>query len=72
VDILIRGIPDEVAAAIEGKAGRLGLSRSEYIRQTLERDASTADLSVTANHLQQLAQLTIDLDDPGIMSNAWS
>ncbi len=36
-DMLVRDIPDEVIAAIDARAKRLGLSRSEYLRRTLER-----------------------------------
>ena len=40
-DILIRDVPEDVIAAIDIKAQRLGLSRTEYLRRTLarERDA---------------------------------
>ena len=36
-DILIRDVPDEVLSAIDAKAKRVGLSRSEYLRRTLDR-----------------------------------
>ena len=39
-DILIRDVPEDVIAAIDTKAQRLGLSRTEYLRRTLT-DAST-------------------------------
>lgn len=70
IDILIRGVPDEVVAAIDARAARLGLSRSEYLRRTLERER--ADGSVTVAQLEQLAGLAGDLDDPEVMSGAWS
>jgi hypothetical protein len=37
-DILIRGVPDDVVAAIDAKAQRAGLSRTEYLRRTLSRE----------------------------------
>ena len=37
-DILIRDVPDEVLAAIDTKAKRVGLSRTEYLRRALERE----------------------------------
>ena len=37
-DILIRNIPDDVLAAIDARAKRVGLSRTEYLRRTLERE----------------------------------
>ena len=34
-DMLIRDVPDDVIAALDAHAGRLGLSRSEYVRRRL-------------------------------------
>jgi len=47
-DILIRDVPADVIAAIDIKAQRLGLSRTEYLRRTLarERDVPPAAVSV--------------------------
>jgi hypothetical protein len=39
-DVLIRGVPDDVIAALDAHAGRLGLSRSEYVRRRLAQDAA--------------------------------
>ena len=36
-DILIRDVPDDVVAAIDAKAQRAGLSRTEYLRRALSR-----------------------------------
>ena len=41
-DVLIRDIPDDVLAALAARAGRLGLSRVEYIRRRLAQDATAA------------------------------
>ena len=30
-DLLIRDVPEEVVAAVDARASRLGLSRSEYV-----------------------------------------
>lgn len=38
--VLIRDVPDEVVSAIEAKARRLGLSRTEYLRRQIVRIAS--------------------------------
>lgn len=38
-DLLIRGLADEVIAALGTQADRLGISRSEYIRRRLTQDA---------------------------------
>ena len=39
-DILIRDVPDDVVAAIDAKAQRAGLSRTEYLRRALSRERS--------------------------------
>jgi hypothetical protein len=70
-DVLIRGVPDDVLAAIEAKARRLGLSRTEYLRRLMVRVASTSDESVTRDSLQRFAETFADLGDPEIMRQAW-
>lgn len=71
-DLLLRDVPAEVLAAIDGHAKRLGLSRAAYLRRVLERERSTAERSTTAADLARLARLAADLDDPDVMSGAWS
>ncbi len=73
-DILIRGVSDDVVAAIDAKASRVGLSRAEYLRRALERERTPAPNSapVTSSHLQRFADLAADLDDPEVMSGAWT
>jgi len=70
-DILIRDLPDEVLAAIDTNARRVGLSRTEYIRRALsrERDAAT-DVSVA--DLVAFTDTFSDLADPEVMRQAWS
>jgi len=70
-DILIRDVPDDVLAAIDARARRMGVSRSEYLRRTLERER-VPDGSVTTEHLRRAASLARDLEDPDVMSGAWS
>ena len=71
-NILIRDVPDEVLAAIDTRAQRVGLSRAEYLRRTLERERSGNTGPVKVEHLRQVAQLAEDLDDATVMSGAWS
>jgi len=47
-DVLIRDAPDEVIAAVDARVGRMGLSRSEYIRRRLAQDACGGGVVVTA------------------------
>ncbi len=46
-DVLIRDVPDDVIAALDAHAGRLGLSRSEYVRRRLAQDAATPSSAVS-------------------------
>ena len=71
-DILIRDVPDEVLAAIDAKAKRVGLSRTAYLRRALERERVQDSGPVTVDQLERVAQLVADLDDPDVMSDAWS
>jgi plasmid stability protein len=70
-DMLIRDVPDEVIAAVDARASRLGLSRSEYVRRRLAQDAATGGIAVTASDLARFADMFADLSDPDVMSRAW-
>jgi plasmid stability protein len=70
-DMLIRDVPDDVIAALDAHAGRLGLSRSEYVRRRLAQDAATSGSPVTVQDLARLADTFADLADPDVMSQAW-
>ena len=71
-DILIRGVPDDVLAAIDAKAKQAGLSRTEYLRRALEREHVRDARPVTVDQLERAASLARDLDDPDVMSGAWA
>jgi hypothetical protein len=70
-DMLIRDVPDDVVAALEAHARRLGLSRSEYVRRRLAQDAGAADSPVTTADLARFSDAFGDLADPDVMSRAW-
>jgi predicted transcriptional regulator len=70
-DVLIRDIPDDVLAALDQLAARLGLSRTEYIRRRLAQDARTARLTVTADDWRRFADTYSDLANPAVMDRAW-
>jgi hypothetical protein len=70
-DMLIRDIPDEVIAGLDAHAGRLGLSRSEYVRRRLAQDAARPGSAVSVQDLAQFAETFVDLADPDVMSRAW-
>ena len=70
-DILIRDVPDDVVAAIDAKAQRVGLSRTEYLRRALTRERSSGAGQVTVDDLGQFARTFADLGDPDVMGQAW-
>jgi hypothetical protein len=70
-DILIRDVPAEVIAAVDANAQRVGLSRSEYLRRQIARDAGRPSTKVTMTDLQRFSETFADLNDPEIMARAW-
>jgi len=70
-DILIRDVPEDVVAALDAQAGRLGLSRSEYVRRLLAQDTARRDAPVSVEDLARFADIFGDLADPDVMSQAW-
>jgi plasmid stability protein len=70
-DMLIRDVPDDVIAALEAHARRLGLSRSEYVRRRLAQDAAVSGSPVNTGDLQRFAGTFSDLGDPDVMARAW-
>ena len=70
-DMLIRDVPDDVVAAVDARASRLGLSRSEYVRRRLAQDAATAGTVVSTDDLDRFSEVFGDLRDPDVMSQAW-
>ena len=69
--MLIRDVPDDVIAALDAHAGRLGLSRSEYVRRRLAQDAATSGPPVHVEDLARFADVFGDLADPDVMAQAW-
>ncbi len=70
-DLLIRGVPDQVVAAIEAKAKRLGLSRTEYLRRQMTRMATSSGGAVTVESLRRFGETFSDLGDVEVMRRAW-
>ncbi len=70
--MLIRDLPDDVLAAIDAKARRVGLSRTEYIRRTLSRECGDANADVTVTDLAVFSDTFADLADTDVMRQAWS
>jgi len=70
-DVLIRGVPDDVVAALEARAKRLGLSRAEYLRRQIIRAATADEAPVSVDDLKRFGDLFGDLADPEVMRDAW-
>ena len=69
-DLLIRDVPDDVVAAIDTNANRLGLSRTEYLRRTLAQAAHKPG-AVTVEDLTRFESTFADLADDDLMRQAW-
>lgn len=69
-DVLIRDVPDDVLAAIDANARRVGLSRSEYLRRALARERRQQG-TVEREDLALFAQRFSDLADEEVMDRAW-
>lgn len=70
-DLLIRDVPDDVVAAIDAKSKRLGISRTEYLRRTLERERASTGDDVTVADLVRFTDAFGDLAVPDVMRRAW-
>ena len=70
-DVLIRDVPDDVIAAVDAHASRLGLSRNEYVRRRLAQDAAASSSPVSARDLARFAEVFSDLADPDVLARAW-
>lgn len=71
-DVLIRGVAEDDLARIDERAARLGLSRGEYLRRQIARDAARDEGHVSLADLQRAARLSRDLLDEDVMRDAWS
>ena len=70
-DMLIRDVPDDVIAAVDAHARRLGLSRTEYVRRRLTQDAAAQGSAVGVQDLLRFTETFTDLADPEVMTQAW-
>lgn len=70
-DVLVRDLPDDVVAALDVRAARLGLSRSEYLRRRLTQEAVSSPQAVTVEHLAAFAETFSDLAEAEVMKGAW-
>lgn len=71
-DVLIRNVPADDLARLDAQAARLGVSRSDYLRGHLVREARRTINRVSVTDLRAAAGLLADLADDTVMSDAWS
>ncbi len=60
-DVLVRDVPDDVVAALDARASRLGLSRSEFLRRKLAQEAVDGPRPVSVEHLVAFGEAFADL-----------
>ena len=71
-NVLIRGLSEAAVERIDAEAAALGLSRNEFLRRRLERDAAPpVAATVTASDWSRSAAAFVDLADPDVMDAAW-
>lgn len=70
-DVLVRDVPDDVVAALDARAARLGLSRTEFLRRRFAQEAAKAAQPVTVADLGRFADSFADLGDAEVMKGAW-
>lgn len=70
-DVLVRDVPEEVLAALDAHAARLGISRTEYLRRRLAEAAAASTGTVTVEDLTRSAHAFRDLADSEVMGGAW-
>lgn len=70
-DVLIRDVPEDVLAALEAKAKRAGLSRTEFLRRALAREAVSDGSAVSVGDLERFAASFGDLTNDAVMDDAW-
>ncbi len=70
-DVLIRDVPDDVVAAIDAQAARLGISRNEFVRRELSQLRQRQGPALAADDLRRFADTFQDLADPEVIDQAW-
>jgi len=70
-DIIIPDVRDDVIAAVDVKAQRLGLSRNDYLRRVLARERNIQATAASVDDMAAFSRAFADLDDPEAMSRAW-
>ena len=71
-NVLIRGLSEAAVERIDADAAALGLSRNEFLRRRLEKEAvAPLAATITADDWRRSAAAFGDLADPDVMDAAW-
>lgn len=70
-DVLIRNVPEDDLARIDRAANRLGVSRSDLLRQIIAGQRELPARRLTQADLTRFGELTADLRQPEIRRGAW-
>jgi hypothetical protein len=70
-DILIRDVSPDVVAALDARARRLGLPRTEYLTRLLVQAAIAPTRPTTQEDLERFDETFADLRNPEVMARAW-
>lgn len=71
-DILIRNLDEDDVSRLDKRASRLGLSRNEFIRRTLSREAHIGEQTITKEDWERFADLASDMLSEDFERRAWS
>jgi len=75
-DVLIRNVPEDQLRAIDVKAARLGLSRSDYLRRQIAEDAAReanhAAAPVGLDEWPDFEETLPDAFDEELIRRAWA
>lgn len=70
-DILVRDVPDDVVSALDARAAKLGLSRTEFLRRRLAQETTPSE-SLSMDDFVAFSNTFADLGDPEVMKGAWA
>jgi Ribbon-helix-helix protein, copG family len=69
---VIRDVPEDLVDLIDRYARRMGISRSEYLRRSLERERPIEMAPTTNADFERIGDRFAALSDDELMRRAWS
>jgi hypothetical protein len=71
MDLIVPDVPDEVVAALDAEAERLGVSRAEVARRRLTQVSPPERQEMIVADLAEFSEKFSGLADPELMAEAW-